>query len=193
MHLPHPTPRHHRHLQEHRVGNWALYGVGTMPRKSGLKFSVKGARICQGASARVPVLNVPLGSPLNDSKPAFACVTVRVPHAAHLVKKALAEEHLGRLLTWVALSRAEPVGSPESQCSSRPEVWQRATFVPLDDKTTGLASAHALRSMLMSTKGQAWCKDTGSSKTNSRATWSSHSTEEEIKVGSSIKNVCWHF
>lgn len=81
-----------------------------MPRKSGLKFSVKRARICQGASARVPVLNVPLGSPLNDSKPAFACDTVRVPHAAHLVKKALAEEHLGRQLTWVAPSRAEPCG-----------------------------------------------------------------------------------
>lgn len=114
MHLPHPTPRH-RHLQEHRVGSWALCGVGTMPRKSGLKFSVKGAGICQGTSARVPVLNVPLGSPLNDSKPAFACITVRVPHATHLVKKALvkkalAEEHLGRQLTWAALSRAEPCG-----------------------------------------------------------------------------------
>lgn len=81
-----------------------------MPRKSRLKFSVKGAGICQGTSARVPVLNVPLGSPLNDSKPAFACVTVRVPHATHLVKKALAEEHLGRQLTWAALSRAEPCG-----------------------------------------------------------------------------------
>lgn len=76
-----------------------------MPRKSGLKFSLMGARICQGASAKVPVLNVPLGAPLNDSKLAFACTTVRVPHAAHLMKRALAEEHLGHQLTRVALSR----------------------------------------------------------------------------------------
>lgn len=154
-----------------------------MPRKSGLKFSLKGARICQGASARVPVLNVPLGSPLNDSKPSFACVTVRVPHASHLVKKALAGPPTnvgGSEQGQASWAHQSPRAPP------RPEVWQRATFVPLDDKNTGLASAHAL-------KCQEWCKDTGSSKMNSWATWSSHSTEEEIKVGSSNKNVCWYF
>lgn len=78
-----PPPRC---LSDHGLCSWpsrpSLWWVGRVPSKSGLKFSLKGARICQGADAEFRILNVPSGSLLNGSSVAFACSTVTAPHAA---------------------------------------------------------------------------------------------------------------
>lgn len=94
-----------RCLSDHGLCSWpprpSLWWVGRVPSKSGLKFSLKGARICEGADAEFRILNVPSGSLLNGSSLAFACSTVTAPHAA-----LLAEERPGPLPT--ALTRVWP-------------------------------------------------------------------------------------